>query len=84
MLPNNEDDKRPIVAIARPRSKPFGKPNLLKLSPMIDAAPCPPSKPTSIKHPIRGLISIDGGKKYLTTRPPTKNCPKPRERASRN
>jgi len=25
-----------------------------------------------------------GGKKYLTTKPPTKNCPKPRERASKN
>ena len=51
---------------------------------MIDAAPCPPSKPTSIKHPIRGLVSVVGGKKYLTTKPPTKNCPKPRERASKN
>ena len=27
---------------------------------------------------------MDGGKKYLTTKPPTKNCPKPRERASKN
>ena len=39
ILPNIEDDKRPIVAIAKPRSKPFGKPSLLKLSPIIDAAP---------------------------------------------
>ena len=39
MLPNIEEDKRPIVAIAKPRSKPFGKPSLLKLSPIIDAAP---------------------------------------------
>ena len=38
MLPNIEEDKRPIVAIAKPRSKPFGKPSLLKLSPIIDAA----------------------------------------------
>ena len=38
-LPNIEEDKRPIVAIAKPRSKPFGKPSLLKLSPIIDAAP---------------------------------------------
>ena len=27
---------------------------------------------------------MDGGKKYLTARPPTKNCPKPKERASKN
>ena len=54
MLPNIDDDKRPIVAIAQARSKPFGKPSLLKLSPIIDAAPWPPSKPTSIKHPMRG------------------------------
>ena len=39
ILPNIEEDKRPIVAIAKPRSKPFGKPSLLKLSPIIDAAP---------------------------------------------
>jgi len=39
MLPNIEEDKRPIVAIANPRSKPFEKPSLLKLSPIIDAAP---------------------------------------------
>ena len=39
ILPNIEEDKRPIVAIAKPRSKPFGKPSLLKLSPIMDAAP---------------------------------------------
>ena len=39
MLPNIDEDKRPIVAIAKPRSQPFGKPSLLKLSPIIDAAP---------------------------------------------
>ena len=29
ILPNIEEDKRPIVAIAKPRSKPFGKPSCL-------------------------------------------------------
>ena len=72
-LPNKEEDKRPIVAIARPKSKPSENPSLLKLSPIIVAAPCPPSKPTSIKHPIKGFVSIEGDNKYLTTNPPTRN-----------
>ena len=38
-LPIKEEDKSPIVAIARPKSSPSGKPNLLKLLPIIDAAP---------------------------------------------